>query len=79
MNYVCITVEEHTVAVIDSTRTGFPSLYHVECELLIKRSNYGGRCSACSKHRKSLTAMKCRKQKDIDKTNPSSHTTLLFP
>ena len=47
----------------------------MECELLIKRSNYRARCSACSKHFKSLTAMKCRKQKDTDKASPSSHTT----
>ena len=72
---VCIIVEEHIVAVVDFTQTGFPSLFHMEYELLIKRSNYGARCSACSKHRKSLTAMKCRKQKDSDKTNPSSHTS----
>ena len=58
---------------VDSTRTGTPSIYHVNCEILIKVSNQMKRCEYCKKHRKSLFAMGCRAQKD-ERTDPSSHT-----
>ena len=62
------------VASISSCRTGFPSIYHSECEILMKSDARAERCSSCARYRKSLMAMTSRKQKDVDKTNPSSHT-----
>ena len=59
------------VARVDTTRTGSPSIYHVNCEMLVTRGNH--RCSCSKKHRKLLCAIATRDQKD-DKTNPSSHT-----
>jgi len=59
------------VATVDTTRTGFPSIYHVKCEVLVSQGNH--RCNCCKKHRKSLCAMATCDHKD-DKTNPSSHT-----
>ena len=69
-------IGENRVAVIDATRTGQSTLFHVDCEILIQPSN--NRCIACTKHRKLLTAMKARKPKDTDKTDPSSHTNYAF-
>ena len=43
------------VATVDTTRTGFPSIYHVKCEVLVSQGNH--RCNCCKKHRKSLCAM----------------------
>ena len=59
------------MATVDSTRAGFPSIYHVNCEVLISRGSK--RCSYCKNHRKSLCAMACRDLKD-ERTDPSSHT-----
>ena len=64
-----------TVDMVKSTRTGYASIYHVDCEILIQRTVLSKRCSACTRHRKSLMAMKVRPTKDTDVTNPSSHTT----
>ena len=62
------------MAVVDTTRTGAPSIYHVNCEILIEvTSGHIRRCEYCKKHRKSLCAMGCRNQKD-ERTDPSSHT-----
>ena len=72
-----LCIGESRVAIVDATRTGQSALFHVNCEVLIQPSN-SSRCVACSKHRKSLTAMKTRKPKDIDKTDPSSHTNYVF-
>ena len=69
-------IGENRVAVIDATRTGQSTLFHVDCEILIQPSN--NRCIACTKHRKLLTAMKARKPKDTDRTDPSSHTNYAF-
>ena len=59
------------VAVVNSTRKGYPSIYHVDCEFLV--AGQVERCSACSRHRKSLRAMASRSSRD-DHTHPSSHT-----
>ena len=59
-------------ATIDSNRTGVPSIFHVNCEILIAQGSQ--RCCCCKRHRKSLCAMATRNHKDDDRTNPSSHT-----
>lgn len=75
-----VTLEEHfsfigsnIVAVIDSKRTGRPSVYHVACEVLMPPTKESRRCSSCSNHRSSLRAISFRSSKD-DRTHPSSHT-----
>ena len=70
---ITLCIGKQTVANVDASWTGQPTLFHVDCEILIKPSS--NRCIACTNHRKSLLAMKSRKQKDTDRTNPSSHTT----
>jgi len=55
----------------DSTHTGTKSIYHYNCEVLIKLSMTPAQCTSYKKHRKSLSAMVSRPQKD----HPSSHTT----
>ena len=60
------------IAVVDSNRMDLPSIYHVNCEVLISQGS--SRCDCCKKHRKSLCAMASRDRKG-DITNPSSHTT----
>ena len=62
------------VAKLDSTRTEVVSIYHVNCEILIKCTSESNRCTCCKKYRKSLSAMAARPQKD-QQTHPSSHTT----
>ena len=64
---------KHLVASVKSKRTAHPSIFHVECEILIRNDGRVKRCSSCSHHRKSLMAMVTRIQKVDDKTNPSSH------
>ena len=54
-------------------RLDFPSLFHVNCEVIIDTTK-SQRCTACEKHRHSLTSLKSRKSHD-DTTNPSSHTS----
>ena len=58
---------------VDSIRTGVLSVYHVNCEILIESSRNVVRCSSCKRHRRSLSAICSRSQKD-DRTHPSSHT-----
>ena len=58
---------------VDSIRTGVLSVYHVNCEILIESSTNVVRCSSCKRHRRSLSAICSRSQKD-DRTHPSSHT-----
>ena len=70
---ITLCIGKQTVANVDASWTGQPTLFHVDWEILIKPSS--NRCIACTNHRKSLLAMKSRKQKDTDRTNPSSHTT----
>ena len=70
----CFTLGENKATVIDAARTRQPTLLHVDCEILIQPAI--NRCIACTKHLKSLTAMKARKPKDTNKTDPSSHTNL---
>ena len=61
------------MAKLDSNRTGDLSLYHVECEVLIESNADSARCKSCKKHRRSLSAICSRSQKD-ERTHPSSHT-----
>ena len=45
-------------ATIDSNRTGVPSIFHVNCEILIAQGSQ--RCCCCKRHRKSLCVMATR-------------------
>jgi len=60
------------VAKVDSICTGVLSVYDVNCEILIESSTDVVQCSSCKKHRRSLSAICSRSQKD-DQTHPSSH------
>ena len=80
--YVCVSLGIHfslthvgsnVVAVVDSKRTGRPSVYHVMCEVLVASTRQSRRCSSCSRHRNNLRATVLRSTKD-DRTHPSSHT-----
>ena len=68
------TVGTNTVAAIDKTRTGYFSIYHAECDILITSDQECSQCKCCKKYKKTLTAMLSRRLKD-QKTHPSSHTT----
>ena len=68
------TIGTSVVATMDSTRTGITSIYHSKCEIIMKSSVTPARCASCKKHRKSLSAMVSRPQRD-ERTHPSSHTT----
>ena len=61
------------VARVDSERLGSSSIFHVDCEIILDSTSKSGRCSACTKHRKSLNTMASRTHRD-DRTHPSSHT-----
>ena len=63
------------VATVDFNRTGVPSIYHINCEILISQGS--SRCDHCKKHRKSLCAMASRGRKD-GLTDPSSHTNYMY-
>ena len=65
-----------TVATVDSKRSGFPSIFHKDCEVLVESSEPQKvlRCQACVKHRKLLCTMAACTLKD-DGTSHSSHTT----
>ena len=69
--YFCIGTD--VVATVDSTRTGIQSIYHINCEVLVSKSQAPARCTPCKKHRKSLQTMALRCDKD-DRVDPSSHT-----
>ena len=62
------------MAIVDLTRTGTLSIYHINCEVLLEGNTEPKKCLACKKHRKSLSSMARRPQKD-EHTHPSSHTT----
>ena len=62
------------VARVDDKRLGTSSIFHVDCNILVSSVLKSGRCSACTKHRKSLSTMASRPKSD-DRTHPSSHTT----
>jgi len=72
--YNALPIGTETVAFLDRTRTGVPSLYHIKCEILIELTSKVAKCLSCKKYRKSLAAMASRCQKD-DHSHPSSHTT----
>ena len=59
------------MAIVDSKRHGYPSIFHIECEFFVP--GQAKRCAVCSKHRKSLRAMASRCGGD-EHTHPSSHT-----
>ena len=61
------------VATVDMKRLDFPSLFHANCEVIIETTK-SQRCTACEKHRHSLTGLKSRKSHDKS-THPSSHTS----
>ena len=65
------------VAVVSSTRSGSPSIYHIECEVPVSTANTSKRCFSCTRHRKSLASMVACTNRPIrdDPTHPSSHTT----
>ena len=69
--YTLLPTGSKVVAVVDSLRTGDPSIYHVECEILVSSSTE--RCSSCSRHRRPLRVMASRSPRD-ERTHPSSHT-----
>jgi len=71
----CCYAEKSVVAEVDSERLGNPSIFHSDCEVILDPTFKSGRCSACTKHRKSLCTMASRSPKDEDRTHPSSHTT----
>ena len=54
-------------------RLDFPSFFHANCEVIIETTK-SQRCTACEKHRHSLTGLKSRKSHDKS-THPSSHTS----
>ena len=61
------------MATVDMNRLDFPSLFHVNCELVIAKTT-SLRCTACEKHRHSLSGINSRTSQD-EKTHPSSHTS----
>ena len=69
---ISIILGSEVVAVVDSIRSGSPSIYHINCEFLI--TGHLRRCDYCKKYRKSLSAMACRNQTKESRTDPSSHT-----
>ena len=78
-NYDVNTTGTEVVGILDSSRTGVPSIHHAKCEILVNCAQE--RCGYCGKHRKSLTAMASRASRsDVpidDRTSPTSHTTYL--
>ena len=46
---------------MDSHRTEFPSIYHINCEVLINQGK--SRCECCKRHRKSLCALASRHER----------------
>ena len=64
---------QHVVACVDSVRTGDPSLFHAQCDVVVDSSST--RCVSCTKHRKTLSSSVSRISKSKeDKTHPSSHS-----
>ena len=62
------------VARVDDKRLGTPSIFHVDCNIIVTLAFKSERCVACTKHRKSLNTMASRPKSD-DRTHPSSYTT----
>ena len=75
INFLSFTVT-CTIAVVESARTGVPSIYHVQCAVLVPRSTASKRCAACTRHRKSLASLASRAASGLsgNRTHPSSHT-----
>ena len=66
------------VATIDSVCTGVPSIYHVYCEVLIRKLITPARCTICKKHRKSLLMMMALCNQKDERVHPSSHTNYSY-
>ena len=67
-------------AVVDSTRTGVPSIYHIKCEVLLSQAS--SRCECCKKPRKSLCSLASRHNNrgqtdDISGTTVSSELPII--
>ena len=60
------------MARVHDTLTGFPSIHHADCEVIIDSQSI--RCQPCTKHRKSLHAMVSQRHKYLG-VDSSSHTT----
>ena len=58
---------------VDSSRTGVPSIYHINCEVLLSQTS--NRCEYCKKHRKSLCALASR-HKNSDRTDDGIDATV---
>jgi len=54
-------VGTNTVAAIDKMRTGYFSIYHAECDILITSDQECSQCKCCKKYKKTLTAMLSRR------------------
>jgi len=63
------------VAGVDNKRlSSGPSIFHVDCDVVVDSMSKSRRCTACTKYRKSLNTVASRSSSD-KKTHPSSHTT----
>ena len=65
-------------------RTGFPSIFHTQCDVIVPQSTPSRRCAACTKHRRSLSKLVSRAASghSDEHTHPSSHapySTLTTP
>ena len=62
---------------VDSTRSGSPSIYHINCDVLVDPSTTSQRCLSCTRHRKALASLATRagRLSHDEHTHPSSHTT----
>lgn len=65
-----------TVAILDSSRSGSPSVYHADCEIIVDSSTTSARCSSWTRRRKALASMATRANRPPhnEHTHPSSHT-----
>ena len=68
--------ETDTVAVVDSRRTGVPSIFHVQCCILLEPSSTSLHCMSCTQLWKSLASLATRAASGPhdERTHPSSHT-----
>ena len=72
---ITLCVGNRIVAVVDSSRSGHQSIYHVDCEVLVPQGMT--RCPNCTRHRNVLRAMVSRsryQRDDNQRTHPSSRT-----
>ena len=68
-------IGKSVVARIDDKRlSDGPSIFYVDCEIILDSRMKSGRCTVCTKHWKFLCTMASQLPKDDDRTHPSSHT-----